>query len=89
MNVPMDQNEPKKNAGKLCSRRFVGQISRLLYLRGQFITYEQDEPAIKKRQWKNYPFNFDDIGKAMLTLCTVSTFEGWPLYELSLWSRFP
>ncbi|CAG2163960.1 unnamed protein product [Oppiella nova] len=45
---------------------------------GQFIDYVDNKPERKAREWKNYPFNFDDIGEAMLTLCTVSTFEGWP-----------
>lgn len=49
-------------------------------IRGKFIDYEDDMPVVRDRKWENYPFNFDDIGEAMLTLCTVSTFEGWPGY---------
>ena len=30
------------------------------------------------REWTNFEFNFDDVSQAMLTLFTVSTFEGWP-----------
>ncbi|XP_054168934.1 muscle calcium channel subunit alpha-1-like [Oppia nitens] len=48
---------------------------------GEFVDYVDNDfnkPVIRLREWKNYPFNFDDIGEAMLTLCTVSTFEGWP-----------
>ncbi|CAG2107784.1 unnamed protein product [Medioppia subpectinata] len=45
---------------------------------GHFIDYVDNKPEVKAREWKNYAFNFDDIGEAMLTLCTVSTFEGWP-----------
>ncbi|GAB6020081.1 Voltage-dependent calcium channel type D subunit alpha-1 [Chamberlinius hualienensis] len=49
---------------------------------GQYIIYEGEElngkPAIEKREWKNNEFNFDDVPNAMLTLFTVSTFEGWP-----------
>lgn len=33
---------------------------------------------IKDRQWVNYKFNFDNVLNGMLTLFTVSTFEGWP-----------
>ncbi|KAJ8941883.1 hypothetical protein NQ318_001737 [Aromia moschata] len=33
---------------------------------------------MKDRNWEPNRFHFDDVGKAMLTLFTVSTFEGWP-----------
>jgi voltage-dependent calcium channel L type alpha-1D len=39
---------------------------------------DTDKPIVKDREWKNYDFHFDDVPKAMLTLFTVSTFEGWP-----------
>jgi hypothetical protein len=52
-----------------------------MLFRGQFIEYKDNKPVVSDREWKNNPFNFDDIGEAMLTLCTVSTFEGWPKYE--------
>lgn len=35
---------------------------------------------MKERTWKKNRFHFDDVAKAMLTLFTVSTFEGWPRY---------
>lgn len=36
------------------------------------------KPELHEREWKVYKFNFDNVAKAMLTLFTVSTFEGWP-----------
>lgn len=35
-------------------------------------------PSIEDREWKPNKFHFDNVAKAMLTLFTVSTFEGWP-----------
>jgi voltage-dependent calcium channel L type alpha-1D len=37
-----------------------------------------DKPDIKDRIWDNERFHYDDVPKAMLTLFTVTTFEGWP-----------
>nr|AZP54645.1 voltage-dependent calcium channel type D subunit alpha-1 [Tetranychus cinnabarinus]QNJ46268.1 voltage-dependent calcium channel type l subunit alpha-1 [Tetranychus cinnabarinus] len=58
---------------------------------GFFIDYESGDvnrPIIRERTWDNNVFNFDDVAKAMLTLFTVSTFEGWPtLLEVSMDSR--
>ncbi|KAG1664655.1 Muscle calcium channel subunit alpha-1 [Nymphon striatum] len=48
---------------------------------GEFLVYHGgnlDTPVIEERVWSKYPYNFDDVAKAMLTLFTVSTFEGWP-----------
>ncbi|GFW82087.1 muscle calcium channel subunit alpha-1 [Trichonephila clavipes] len=48
---------------------------------GQFIIYQGGDitkPIVEERKWERYKFNFDDVAKAMLTLFTVSTFEGWP-----------
>lgn len=39
---------------------------------------DQDTPEIVQREWKANQYNFDDVSNAMLTLFTVSTFEGWP-----------
>lgn len=36
------------------------------------------KPRLKEREWEKNRFHFDDVAKAMLTLFTVSTFEGWP-----------
>ena len=49
--------------------------------RGNYIEYvggSEDSPVVKEREWSNNPFNFDDVMQAMMTLFTVSTFEGWP-----------
>ncbi|GBO00291.1 Muscle calcium channel subunit alpha-1, partial [Araneus ventricosus] len=50
--------------------------------RGQYVVYQGSETGMKitieDRIWENNEFNFDDVAKAMLSLCTVSTFEGWP-----------
>lgn len=37
-----------------------------------------DKPVIEDREWKINRFHYDNVAKAMLTLFTVSTFEGWP-----------
>nr|QFP39652.1 voltage-gated calcium channel subunit alpha 1-like protein [Tridacna squamosa] len=49
--------------------------------KGNYIEYvggSEDSPVVKEREWSNNPFNFDDVMQAMMTLFTVSTFEGWP-----------
>lgn len=49
--------------------------------RGKFIIYPDGNiyrPMEETRQWGRNKFHFDDVLKAMLTLFTVSTFEGWP-----------
>ncbi|XP_072756807.1 ca[2+]-channel protein alpha[[1]] subunit D isoform X3 [Anoplolepis gracilipes] len=43
-----------------------------------------NRPVVKERDWLQQRFHFDDVAKAMLTLFTVSTFEGWP--SLLEWS---
>ncbi|KAF4532564.1 hypothetical protein B566_EDAN008488, partial [Ephemera danica] len=48
---------------------------------GTFLVFEQgdiNKPTVKNRTWNRNTFHFDDVSKAMLTLFTVSTFEGWP-----------
>ncbi|XP_058464839.1 muscle calcium channel subunit alpha-1 isoform X1 [Malaya genurostris] len=48
---------------------------------GTYLVYEDgnvDKPVSKEREWTKNRFHFDDVSKAMLTLFTVSTFEGWP-----------
>ncbi|XP_076316388.1 muscle calcium channel subunit alpha-1-like isoform X2 [Tachypleus tridentatus] len=49
---------------------------------GEFIIFQGGDvrdPVVEERQWTKYKFHFDDVSQGMLTLCTVSTFEGWPL----------
>ncbi|XP_076620083.1 LOW QUALITY PROTEIN: ca[2+]-channel protein alpha[[1]] subunit D [Colletes latitarsis] len=44
-----------------------------------------NKPVMKERNWYQNRFHFDDVAKAMLTLFTVSTFEGWPsLLDVSI-----
>ncbi|XP_065581500.1 muscle calcium channel subunit alpha-1-like isoform X9 [Artemia franciscana] len=48
---------------------------------GHYIRYVDDDPTkpVKEnRIWMRNDFHFDDVSKAMLTLFTVATFEGWP-----------
>ncbi|XP_041350166.1 muscle calcium channel subunit alpha-1-like isoform X2 [Gigantopelta aegis] len=48
---------------------------------GFYVDYDDgnfQHPTLKKREWLENEFNFDDVSQAMLTLFTVSTFEGWP-----------
>ncbi|XP_065166003.1 voltage-dependent calcium channel type D subunit alpha-1 isoform X4 [Atheta coriaria] len=48
---------------------------------GTYLIYEGGDiskPTSKERVWENNRFHFDNVAKAMLTLFTVSTFEGWP-----------
>ncbi|CAH2260793.1 jg26204, partial [Pararge aegeria aegeria] len=46
--------------------------------RGAYLIYKDGRLQLEDRQWVNYKFNFDNVLKGMLTLFTVSTFEGWP-----------
>ncbi|UYV76435.1 hypothetical protein LAZ67_14000397 [Cordylochernes scorpioides] len=49
--------------------------------KGSFLKYPEGDilkPEVEPRVWAKNEFNFDDVAKAMLALCTVSTFEGWP-----------
>jgi len=51
------------------------------FFRGIFVTYTDgdiNKPQDETREWENDDFNFDNVFKAMLTLFTVATFEGWP-----------
>jgi len=57
------------------------RVFRSVYLsRGEFIQYVNGVPKKQSREWTNSEFNFDDVSQAMLSLFTVTTFEGWPLY---------
>ncbi|XP_011880299.1 PREDICTED: voltage-dependent calcium channel type D subunit alpha-1 isoform X2 [Vollenhovia emeryi] len=54
---------------------------------GTYLEFEDgniNRPAVQLRDWKQHRFHFDNVAKAMLTLFTVSTFEGWP--SLLEWS---
>lgn len=43
-----------------------------------FQSADIDLPRMDQRTWSLNQFNFNDVGQGMLTLFTVSTFEGWP-----------
>ncbi|XP_029428833.1 voltage-dependent L-type calcium channel subunit alpha-1S [Rhinatrema bivittatum] len=49
--------------------------------RGQFIVYKDGDPKqlqVQERMWFHSDFHFDNVLSAMLSLFTISTFEGWP-----------
>ncbi|MCI4380806.1 hypothetical protein PGIGA_G00244170 [Pangasianodon gigas] len=48
---------------------------------GNYVHHVQNtlhDIEVRRREWVNSDFNFDNVLNAMLTLYTVSTFEGWP-----------
>ncbi|NXG59221.1 CAC1S protein, partial [Hemiprocne comata] len=49
--------------------------------RGYFINYVDGDPTqieLQERAWVHSSFHFDNVFSAMMSLFTVSTFEGWP-----------
>ncbi|NXO97580.1 CAC1S protein, partial [Certhia brachydactyla] len=49
--------------------------------RGQFINYVDADPTqieVQERIWLHSDFHFNNVFSAMMSLFTVSTFEGWP-----------
>ncbi|KAF1582860.1 UNVERIFIED_CONTAM: Voltage-dependent L-type calcium channel subunit alpha-1S, partial [Eudyptes robustus] len=49
--------------------------------RGYFINYVDGDPTqieLQERVWLHSNFHFDNVFSAMMSLFTVSTFEGWP-----------
>lgn len=50
----------------------------LLRFRGSYLVFEKGKYIVKDREWGRNDFHFDNVMKGMLTLFTVSTFEGWP-----------
>lgn len=48
--------------------------------RGTYLVFENSKYVVRDREWTRYDFHFDNVMKGMLTLFTVSTFEGWPGY---------
>ena len=53
------------------------------FCRGQFFSYTPGKPdkmEVSDREWKHREFHYDNVFYAYLTLFTVSTGEGWPLY---------
>lgn len=51
------------------------------HLRGYYYVYKDGDPTqmeLRPRQWIHSDFHFDNVLSAMMSLFTVSTFEGWP-----------
>eukprot|EP00069_Balaena_mysticetus_P015171 bmy_22441T0 len=49
--------------------------------RGYYYVYKDGDPTqteLRPRQWTHSNFHFDNVLSAMMSLFTVSTFEGWP-----------
>uniref|UniRef100_A0A8C5ZCP2 Voltage-dependent L-type calcium channel subunit alpha n=1 Tax=Marmota marmota marmota TaxID=9994 RepID=A0A8C5ZCP2_MARMA len=49
--------------------------------RGYYYMYKDGDPTqieLRPRQWIHNDFHFDNVLSAMMSLFTVSTFEGWP-----------
>ncbi|XP_057583619.1 LOW QUALITY PROTEIN: voltage-dependent L-type calcium channel subunit alpha-1S [Hippopotamus amphibius kiboko] len=49
--------------------------------RGYYYVYKDGDPTqigLRPRQWTHNDFHFDNVLSAMMSLFTVSTFEGWP-----------
>lgn len=50
-------------------------------LRGYYYVYKDEDPTqaeLRPREWIHPDFHFDNVLSAMMSLFTVSTFEGWP-----------
>lgn len=80
------RNTKKRNVSKYINQFDLCIINNYLtnyFHSGTYLVFEDgnvDKPVSKEREWSNNRFHFDDVQKAMLTLFTVSTFEGWPSY---------
>ncbi|KAM6217306.1 voltage-dependent L-type calcium channel subunit alpha-1S [Rhynchocyon petersi] len=49
--------------------------------KGYYYVYKDGDPTqmeLRPRQWLHNEFHFDNVLSAMMSLFTVSTFEGWP-----------
>uniref|UniRef100_A0A8C3L2C0 Voltage-dependent L-type calcium channel subunit alpha n=1 Tax=Chrysolophus pictus TaxID=9089 RepID=A0A8C3L2C0_CHRPC len=56
-------------------------VPHLFCCRGHFINYVDGDPnqiELKERVWFHNAFHFNNVFSAMMSLFTVSTFEGWP-----------
>uniref|UniRef100_A0A336M534 Voltage-dependent L-type calcium channel subunit alpha n=1 Tax=Culicoides sonorensis TaxID=179676 RepID=A0A336M534_CULSO len=73
-------NRAKGLKGKFFSCTDVSKVTEE-ECKGTYMIFEDgniDKPVLRERTWERNRFHFDDVAKAMLTLFTVSTFEGWP-----------
>lgn len=50
------------------------------YCHGLKEYYDVNKVSCEKMgfEWKNWPWNFDNIGNAFVTLFVLSSLEGWP-----------
>lgn len=58
-----------------------GRVTGPLCVRGYYYIYKDGDPTqieLRPRQWIHNDFHFDNVLSAMMSLFTVSTFEGWP-----------
>lgn len=58
-----------------------GGVTGSLCVRGYYYIYKDGDPTqieLRPRQWIHNDFHFDNVLSAMMSLFTVSTFEGWP-----------
>ncbi|XP_060034500.1 voltage-dependent L-type calcium channel subunit alpha-1S [Erinaceus europaeus] len=49
--------------------------------KGYYFIYKDGDPTqieLRRREWVHNDFHFDNVLSAMMSLFTVSTFEGWP-----------
>lgn len=56
-------------------------VTGALCARGYYYIYKDGDPTqieLRPRQWMHNDFHFDNVLSAMMSLFTVSTFEGWP-----------
>lgn len=56
-------------------------VTGLPCIRGYYYVYKDGDPTqieLRPRQWMHNDFHFDNVLSAMMSLFTVSTFEGWP-----------
>ncbi|XP_045780149.1 muscle calcium channel subunit alpha-1-like isoform X5 [Maniola jurtina] len=63
--------------GKFCRCTDITKVT-AEQCRGAYLIYENGRLQVHDRQWINNKWNFDNVLNGMLTLFTVSTFEGWP-----------
>lgn len=79
-NRPLTTQGPGDVGGVEVSQPLSG-VTRPLCVRGYYYIYKDGDPTqieLRARQWIHNDFHFDNVLSAMMSLFTVSTFEGWP-----------
>ncbi|CAF1095811.1 unnamed protein product, partial [Didymodactylos carnosus] len=51
--------------------------------KGDYLRKVDNKIYKSARKWENSKFHFDSVAQALLTLFTVATLEGWPVYALA------